>query len=332
MKKIFVTGGHYAPAKAVISRLSGWEIFYVGRKYAMEDDRAEALEYREFKHLNYLVITTGRLQRKFFVNVGQSVKSLFKIPIGFIQSFRWLLKYQPDAVLSFGGYVAVPVVFAAWLLDVPVVTHEQTKSVGLANRIIRFLGAKVLETGNPLREEILKQKPTDQNILYITGGNQGAHVLNLAVFDAIKNLNKYKILHQTGDSVFNDFDNAPKQKNYEVKKFLTGEESAGVLASAHIVISRAGANTVSEIAYLGKPAILIPIPWSSGREQEKNAKSLGEAAVIIDQKNLSGKILLEAISIIENDYEKFLSAARKNKSLVNPHAAEDIVKELKELA
>ena len=145
MKKIFITGGHFAPAKAVIDKLSGWEIFYLGRKYAMEDEKTEALEFREIKNAHYLVITTGRLQRKFFVNWSQSVKALLKIPWGFIQSFFYLLKYRPDVILSFGGYVALPVVINAWFLDIPVITHEQTKSLGLANKIIALLAKKTLD-------------------------------------------------------------------------------------------------------------------------------------------------------------------------------------------
>ena len=333
MKKIFVTGGHFAPAKAVIDKLSGWEIFYLGRKYAMEDEKSLALEFLELRNLSnlrYLSVLTGRLQRKFFVNVGQSIKALLKIPWGFIQSFYYLLRYRPDVVLSFGGYVALPVVINAWFLDIPVITHEQTKSLGLANKIIALFAKKTLKFPI-LRDEILKAKIQNKNLIYITGGNQGSHVINLAIQEIFNKLvKKHQVIHQTGDSSFNDFEKAPKIKNYEVKKFLTGEESAKALAEARIIISRGGANTVAEIAFLGKPAIFIPIPWASGNEQEENIRPLVNLgmAEVIPQDQLSGKTLLKAIEKIEKNYDQYFTNAQKAKSLIDPFAAEKIVAEI----
>lgn len=310
IKKIFITGGHYTPAKAVIDKLEGWKIFYVGRKYAMEDSNVLALEYQELQHLNYLCITTGRLQRKFFVNVWQSIRSLLKIPVGFLQSFWWLLRYQPNVILSFGGYVALPIVINAWILDIPVLTHEQTKTIGLANRIIRLFGAKVLDVGVPLRQEILNAKVSKTNTIFVTGGNQGSKIIFDNVKKIIPKLSKYKV-------ILND-------------KPFRAKEMADNLSEAGIIISRAGANTVSEIAYLGKPAILIPIPWSSGGEQEKNAQELEKLgmAEIINQDNLSEKTLLEAIEKIDKNYDKYWQNAKKGKTLVDPHAADKIVEEI----
>lgn len=334
MKRIFITGGHFAPAKAVISKLSGWEIFYVGRKYAMEGDKAEALEYKEITGVNYLVITTGRLQRKFFINVGQSIRAILKTPIGFLQSFWWILRYQPDIILSFGGYVALPVVITAWILDVPIITHEQTQTMGLANRIIALFARKVLK-GSILRKEILDAKIMDTNMIFITGGNQGSHVINLAVQEIIKDLTKeFKVIHQMGNSSFNDFEKADKINNYIPKKFLTGEEQAKTMAMAKIIISRAGANTLAEISYLGKPSILIPIPWASAAEQEKNAIVLADLkmAEMIPQEKLSGKTLLQAVEKISQNYDQYLENAKKGRTLVDPYAAEKIVNEIEKLA
>lgn len=307
VKKIFITGGHYTPARAVIDKLENWEIYYVGRKYSMEDSKALALEYQELQHLHYLCITTGRLQRKFFVNVLQSIKSLLKIPVGFVQAFLWLLFYRPNIVLSFGGYVAVPVVICAWVLDVPVLTHEQTKTVGLANRIIRLFGAKILDIGIPLRQEILRAKSQQTNTIFVTGGNQGSEIL----FDAVRKIDKkYKFL-------VND-------------KALGAKEMADNLSKAKIVISRAGANTLNELQFLGKPCILVPIPWSSGDEQQKNAQYLANLgmAEIIPQEKLSKKTLLETIEKISKNYNFYLTNAQKAKLLIDPHGAEKVVEEI----
>lgn len=299
----------------------------------MEDDKAEALEYQELSNLSnlrYLSITTGRLQRKFFVNVRQSLFALLKTPIGFIQSFWWLIRYRPDVVLSFGGYVAVPVVVNAWLLNIPIITHEQTQTMGLANRIIGLFVNKVLK-GSILRKEILEAKIEDANTIFVTGGSQGSHAINLAIEEIIGELViRFTVIHQMGDSSFRDFEAAKKIKGYFPKKFLTGEEQAKAMAGAKIIISRAGANTLAEIAYFGKPAILIPIPWASAAEQEKNARVLTDLkmAEIIDQKDLSGKTLLAAIDKISGNYSQYLENAKKGKTIVDPVAAKKIIEEI----
>lgn len=341
MKRIFITGGHFTPAKAVIDKLrqkEDWEIFYLGRRYAMEADKAPALEYQELSglsYLRYLSITTGRLQRKFFVNVGQSLKSLLKIPLGFLQAFWWLLKYRPGVVLSFGGYVAVPVAIGAWFLGIPVLTHEQTFSLGLANRIIRLFAKKVL-MGNPLREEFFQVKSRPTNLIFVTGGNQGAHAINLAVEEIVAELSKkYEIIHQTGDSSYRDFERLVKKQNqnYTVRKFLNSREMARTLARAKLVISRSGANTITELAYLGKPAILIPIPWSEGSEQEKNAQSLVDLgmAELLPQEGLCGKSLSKMVEKMTDSYDVYQAKALEAKQIVIPNAAELIVDELEKV-
>lgn len=330
LKRIFITGGHFSPAKAVISKLSGWEIYYIGRKYAMEGDKAEALEYKEITGVHYLVITTGRLQRKFFVNVGQSIRAILKTPIGFIQALWWLLRYSPKVVLSFGGYVALPVVIMAWVLDIPVITHEQTQSMGLANRIISIFSNKIL-TGSILKREVLEAKIKDTETIFITGGNQGSHIINLAVEEIIEKLSKkYVVVHQMGDSAYKDFERAKKIKNYFPAKFFTGEQQAETMAASKIIISRAGANTLAEIAYLGKPSILIPIPWASAAEQEKNARVLADLkmAEMIPQEKLTGKTLLKAVEKMAENYDMYLENAKRGKTLVDPRAADKIVEEI----
>lgn len=324
-KKIFVIGGHYTPAKAVIDLLiNKYQIFYLGRKYAMEDDPALALEYQSLnglKNLTYLVLTTGRLQRKFFVNPVQSIKAFLKIFIGFFQSLYYLLKYRPNLILSFGGYLALPVVICGWLFGIPVLTHEQTKVSGLANRIIAKFAKKVL-TGNPIRKEILDLKPVKTSGIFVTGGNQGSHVINMAAKDLFK---KYKIVLQTGDSKFNDYETLKRDGVY---KFLDAKNMAKFLNEADLVISRAGANIVTELAYLGKPAILIPIPWSSGNEQMLNANFLKNAgtAEILEQKDLTGENLLKLVDFMFANLKKY-----QHKIPVKTDAAEEIVKECEKL-
>jgi len=334
MKKIFITGGHYTPAKAVIDLLldkNEFEIFYLGRKSAMEDDKALALEFIELSSkpkITYLELTTGRLQRNFFVNFNQSVRAFLKIFTGFFQSLYYLVKYRPNLVMSFGGYLAIPVVINAWFFGIPVLTHEQTLAPGLANRLIARFSKKVL-TGNPLRREILNLKPVRQsNTIFITGGNQGAHVINVAIEEIIdKLLKKYRVIHQTGDSKFEDYE---RLKREGVFKFLDAQEMADALNAAALVISRSGANITTELAYLGKPAILIPIPWSSGGEQMANAKVLESAgtAEILEQKDLNGQNLLRLIGSMMENLKQYNANAVKARKLVELDATEKIVEEI----
>lgn len=365
-KNIFITGGHYTPAKAVIDRLlnNGWQVFYIGLKHSFEGDRGMSYEYLELQkvpRVTFLQITTGRIQRKL---TRYTIPSIFKIPIGFVLSLFWLTRYQPDVVLSFGGFVAIPVVMAAWLLDIPIVTHEQTTAFGLANRVIQLFANKVLVsfsstlpkntggkwiyTGNPIREQTFMVKPDNDlsqlkrlkdklklPVVYITGGKHGSHVINKTVGESLEVLLKSSILIvQTGDNQeFKDFgwltakisNLAPEmKKRLFIYKFISGELIGAVYNLADLVVGRAGANTVFDLAALGKPAILIPIPWSSGDEQRKNAAELANVGgvVVLSQDNI--KNLPRTITGVLAKIEVYRQRALGAKSLVNLDSAQKI--------
>lgn len=348
MKKIAITGGHLTPALAVIEKLKkegNWQIFFIGRKQTMEGDRAPSIESQIIPKLgiDFLSIKAGRIQRGFN---RYFFPALFKIPLGFCQSFCYLLKFHPDVILSFGGYLAVPVVLSGWLFGTPIITHEQSVIPGLATRFISLLAKKIavswketlrylpktktVLTGNPIREEILKiSKLKTQNLklktIYITGGNQGAHVINETVRECLPELlKKYKIIHQCGTvEYYKDYKKLKikseklktgLRKRYRLAKWFNSEEVAEILALADLVVSRAGANIISELALLGKPAILIPLPW--GGEQRNNARILADTGLgkILPQKELTARNLLQAIeSLIGNlqDYQKKGKIAKK---------------------
>src|SRR3990170_2659026 len=149
--KFVVTGGHMTPAVAVLEELFKKEretkesvrILYVGRKYAMEGDRSTpSVEYQYILRLgvSFASLVTGRVQRVF---TWYTIPSLLKIPIGFFHALFILLRFRPDAILSFGGYIAVPVVVTGWLLGIPIVTHEQTLTFGRANKVIEVFAKKI---------------------------------------------------------------------------------------------------------------------------------------------------------------------------------------------
>lgn len=329
LKKIIVTGGHLSPAIAIVDEIQKrklpWDVIFIGRTKAFEGAGVQAHERRlsDERHVRFLPLTAGRLQRAFTFH---TILSLIKIPVGFIQSFVYVSREKPDCVVSFGGYVAFPVALAAFLLGVPIVTHEQTTAPGLANRIIGrmatrvcitfpqtadlFPAKKTVLTGLPLRQELFKAQTTrayrdDQRypLLYITGGSTGAVSMNELLFPIIPDLlDRFTIIHQTGKQSHAKAEkvrmmlSGQKRDRYAIKEFIDVNELGELLRKARLVIARSGANTVTELALFQKRALLIPLPWSAKGEQLKNAQwlaTLGLVRIIDQTRAASGAVLSE---------------------------------------
>jgi len=365
MRRIVITGGHLTPALAVIDELvkrGGWEILFIGRKYAMEGDKTPSIEAGIIpkRGIWFVAINAGRVQRYF---TRYTILALLKIPLGFFQAFYHLARFKPVVILSFGGYVSVPVVLAGWLLRIPAITHEQTVVRGLATRVNTLFAKKIavswsqtlnqlpakktVLTGNPIRQEIFRVNEKlwrilkfekDLPLILVTGGNQGSHLINQEVKGALPELVKrYNIFHQCGHiAIFGDYEQllevrkklSPILKGrYHFKKYVAGEEWSTLLRKADLVISRAGANITTELAALGKPAVLIPLPWLYQDEQTKNAQMLVEVgmAEILPQKELSAKTLSRSIDKMIANLDKYKKNAAKAKKLVKLDAAKRIV-------
>ena len=346
--KILITGAHFTPAVATIEELkkiTDVDIVYVGRKKTLEGDETSSVESKVLPQLGvkFIPITTGRLQRLLTI---YTLFSLLKIPIGFIQALIIILSERPDVILSFGGYVAIPIVIIGWLFSIPIIIHEQTLISGLANKISFLFADKIalsfkqdkyfkkstVLTGNPIRRQILEGVNLahpggvlDPPVLLIMGGNQGSHVMNIAVEGILdKLINIAFVYHITGDSKFHDFERLEKRQSnhYLVKKWV-GKEWGEILSKADLVISRAGINTLTELAYLGKPALVIPIPYLYSDEQNKNARffeSLG-LVQILPQSKLSGNTLLKNIRAMLSNLNYLKDKAKKSKEVVIPDAA-----------
>lgn len=347
--KILVTGAHFTPAVAVLEEIKKYpnvQVVYVGRKTTLEGDRTASVESQIFPSLGvkFIPIVTGRLQRAFTI---YTIPSLLKIPIGFLQALLIILSEKPDVILSFGGYVAVPLVITGWLLSVPVIVHEQTLVSGLANKISSWFAEKialsfpdttgeekVILTGNPIRQ-IIKNTQTKKSrglpVILITGGNQGSHAINLAVEESLGQLIKItSVVHVTGDNKYKDFERLKSRQtnNYQVKKWID-KEWGEVLSKADLVISRAGINTLSELAYLEKPALVVPIPYLYGDEQNKNAKFFAKLglAKILPQSQLSGDNLLKNITSMLKDLPNLKEKAKDAKKVIIPDAAKRLALE-----
>lgn len=345
MKKIVITGGHFTPGLAVLDSLreQDWEVHWIGEQKALEGEEPRTLEYQILPQLDvpFWSLTSVKFNRKFPFS---TLLNFWRFPLAFLQSLRLLSKIRPNVVLSFGSYVSVPVCLAAYLIGIPVVVHEQTAASGLANRLVSriarkiavsfpsssidFPVAKTVLTGNPVRTSIhkvvklrLKKRVGRPPVLYITGGSRGSQIINRAVGEILSQLLKIvRIYHQTGTL---DLLKMQKIKNrihpslaekYEVSAHYTPGEVEEIYRKADLVVSRAGANTVSELAAVALPAILIPIPWVEQDEQNRNAKILANegAAVILPQDQLNGRLLLSTIK----DMLRRLRAFRQNALLV----------------
>lgn len=359
--KIVITGGHFSPAYSVIRKVKNTdEILVIGRKYAFEGDKNETLEYKLCKKENipFISINAGRLQRNFSKH---TLPSFLRLPKGIYDAIKILKKENPDVILTFGGYVGLTVSLAAKTLNIPVILHEQTQKSGLSARLISkfasvicisfetsksyFKDKNVVFTGNPIREEIYKfpdmKINTKRPIVYITGGSTGSHALNQAVFEIIDELlDEYFVVHQTGNSqVFRDYEklkskkeslNVDKKEKYLLKEFFEPEEVGYLLHKSDLVVSRAGANIVSELMVIGVVSLLIPLPHGQQNEQLENAimfKNTG-LGLYLEQKNLTPERLLSLISDMIRNKQNYLKNKDIASNLIKKDAAEKIIEQV----
>lgn len=331
-KKLFIIGGHLSPALAVADelreRFSDWELVFIGRTYAFETDTEVSHEYTAVtgRNIRFLSLTTGRLQRTLSI---MTLVSLIKIPVGFIQAFIFCIKEKPDLIVSFGGYLALPVVWSGFVLGIPSITHEQTMRPGLTNRLISlfvqkicvtfaqtakyFPNAKTVVTGLPIRSRLWFVKTSTYSeseykkypLLYITGGTTGAVSLNNILFPIIPELTKqYIVIHQTGRQSLETARKIQRtlprfhKRRYIVESYIPEADVAWLLKHAALVINRSGANTIVEIATFGATSLSIPLPWAAGKEQLANAQWLAKegAAVVLDQTRIAPYDVLRAIA------------------------------------
>ncbi len=358
--KIVITGGHFSPAYSLIQELKKeHDILVIGRRYAFEGDMNETYEYRVCKKFNipFEVINAGRLQRKF---TRHTIPAAARFPQGVGRALQILRREKPSVVVTFGGYVGLPVAIAARILSIPVVLHEQTLHAGLSAKLISqfasviltsfpsskdlFKGKNVVLTGNPIRPELLnlgKKLKHAKPLIYITGGSTGSHAINSAVSQVVPNLlPEFIIFHQTGDShEFGDYDKIKKiqselpsdlRNSYFVEKFFPPNEVATLIASASFVISRSGINTVTELIALKTPAILIPLPHGQQNEQLQNARffeNLGLGHVLL-QEDITPHLLLATIHAMIKEKSEFEKKFQEAQVYIHHDAVKKIAQEV----
>ncbi len=357
--KVVLAGGHLTPALAVLEALpKDTSVVYVGRKYALEGDKALSLEYQTISALAipFVGLRAARLQRKL---TRHTLASLLRFPAGLYRAVLILRNENPDVVVSFGGYIGFTLSLAAYLCRLPFVIHEQTMDAGLANKITgkfadaiciswnssrRYFPAKKTRlTGNPLRKSFFQDvsgvSPDKSDpFIYVTGGSLGSHAINVLVEKSLSTLlGKFRVIHQTGDArQFGDFDRLKKARDdlpkqlagrYTLVRFVLPHEVGPYMAQASLVISRSGINTVTELLYLGKPCLLIPLPHGQRGEQRRNASFVKEIGIgeVLEQEFLTEERFSEQVICMMENLDDFLDHSAQAHKQIPVKAAEQIV-------
>ena len=352
------TGGHLYPgiavARELLTRSPGAQVSFAGTAKGIES----RVVPREGFGLD--LIRSGGLKGKSIVD---RARGAVLVPFGLADAWRVVSRRQPDLVIGVGGYSSGPVVLVAALRGIPTMLLEQNAVPGLTNRLLArvvraaavtfestqtFFGSKAFVSGNPVRPEFLEpaesgrqrgEGGTDATVtrVLVFGGSQGAHAINVAMVEAAAELaavgSHLRLTHQTGERDVEMVRAAYRQAGLsaDVEPFLY--DMGRRLKQADVVVCRAGATTLAEIAAVGKAAILIPLPTATDDHQRKNAEAMAAAgaASVLLQPGMTGAALAQRIVALATDpagRERMAAAARR---LARPDAARVIVDRALEL-
>ncbi|WP_413100971.1 UDP-N-acetylglucosamine--N-acetylmuramyl-(pentapeptide) pyrophosphoryl-undecaprenol N-acetylglucosamine transferase [Streptomyces sp. Inha503] len=363
------TGGHTYPAltavRALQARLAAegraLDVLWIGTPDGLEARVAPA------EGIAFKTVATGKIRRSanpLKMISPANVKDMARVPLGVAQARKIVSNFRPDVVLATGGYVAVPAGLAARMCKRPLVLHEQTVRLGLANRKLAGSAARIavssestlpllpeavrpaaVVTGNPIRPEVLTGHADkavaalglvgfDRGLptLYVTGGAQGAQQINSVIRDALPwLLERANVVHQCGPANVEALHaSASALPPYLAGRYyltgFVGPELPDVLALADVVVSRSGAGTLAELTALGKPAVFVPLASSAGNEQAHNAQHLEDAGAAVA---LTGEItaarLQEALGPLLTDPARRVGMAEAARAHGRPDAADRLV-------
>jgi UDP-N-acetylglucosamine--N-acetylmuramyl-(pentapeptide) pyrophosphoryl-undecaprenol N-acetylglucosamine transferase len=363
------TGGHTYPALTAIRTLQGRLAAEGGTLDVLWIGTADGLEARvaPAEGIAFTTVATGKIRRSsnpLKMVSPANMRDMARVPLGVAQARKIVADFRPDVVLATGGYVAVPAGLAARMCRRPLVLHEQTVRLGLANRRLASSATRIavssesslallpdavrslgIVTGNPIRPEVLsghadkaietlELRGFDRRLptVYVTGGAQGSQQINDTVRESLPWLLSHaNVIHQCGPA------NAEALRQtaallppgpagrYYLSGFV-GPELPDVLALADVVISRSGAGTLAELTALGKPAVFIPLASSAGNEQAHNARHLENAgAAVALIGEVTGASLRDAVSPLLTDPARRSAMAEQSRAHGRPDAADRLV-------
>ncbi|WP_338704344.1 UDP-N-acetylglucosamine--N-acetylmuramyl-(pentapeptide) pyrophosphoryl-undecaprenol N-acetylglucosamine transferase (plasmid) [Streptomyces sp. Q6] len=364
------TGGHTYPALTAVRTLQarltavggGLDVLWVGKADSLEERVAAG------EGIAFASVAVGKIRRsKNPIKMASpaNVADMSRVPLGVMQARKAINNFRPDVVLATGGYVAVPVGIAATrLCRVPLVVHEQTVRLGLANKTLAGAASgiavssesslsllpegvrdRAVVTGNPVRPEVLSGQPDkavqalglggfDRRLptVYVTGGAQGSLQINTLVRDLLPwLLERANVIHQCGPDHVDELRRsaaalAPQLAARHHLTAYVGPELPDVLALADVVISRSGAGTIAELTALGKASVLVPLATSAGNEQAHNAEHLEKVGAALA---LTGEVtaerLREAVAPLLADPGRRTQMAAQARTQGRPDAAERLV-------
>lgn len=341
------TGGHIYPAIAIarewMARDPARKVVFVGTRYGLEKE----IVPREGFPLEFVEVRG--LKGKSFL---ETVRNLFRIPMAFPRAWSLISRHDPDALLGVGGYASGPVLLVGALRRRPTIVQEQNAYPGITNRILakvvtrlavafpralEIFGREGTVTGNPVRTEFFEQArtidPGDvRPTLLVFGGSQGSHILNESMIGALPSLaslsGKVSIVHQTGKA-----DHERVSRAYEESAFPASgvtpyiDDMAARMVSADLVLCRAGAITISELAAVGRASILVPFAHASDNHQEFNARQVESAggAVVITEAELSSERLAATIQELIGDPRRLKLMGESSRKLATENSASAIV-------
>jgi UDP-N-acetylglucosamine--N-acetylmuramyl-(pentapeptide) pyrophosphoryl-undecaprenol N-acetylglucosamine transferase len=340
--KILITGGHLTPALSFIDFVkanhSADKLVFVGREFSQDATGQKAVERYEVekRKVAFIAFDAVRLGGGFFRHfLFHSQRFITSLK----QAKKILRREKPQVVLSFGGYVAVPLALMAKQLKISVITHEQTLISGFANKLIglmankiavtfpdsvpRLFANKTVTTGNPLRAGVFEvrhprpiwlAKTHKLPIIIIMGGNQGSQTLNALIEQALPELvTRFVVVHQCGqptkqqntrEILERSRQRLPLelQRNYYIQEWIDDSDLFWLYRHAFCAVSRSGANATQELAAAGLPSILVPLPTARHNEQRQNALWSARAggSVVIEQPSLNVQTLLMALEKLQS--------------------------------
>lgn len=361
------TGGHIYPLIAIAEELNriADEEKIIGLKLYYAADALTDRELFEQQFIKFIPVTAGKMRVYFSL---RNIWDMVKMGFGTLRAIFTIFTLYPDVVISKGGYVSFPVLFAARLLRIPVIIHESDTVPGRVNiwsgkfakkvalsfpeAASYFDQKKVAVTGQPVRKSIVQaaKEGADQFFeldpsiptIGIFAGSQGAKVINEAILQILPELiKKYQVIHQTGDKNFEDvksdvgviLGDDVRRTRYKPFPFLNDVQTKMFGGAVDIVVGRSG-SSLFEIAAWGKPSILIPYALAHGDHQRKNAYHYARtgACVVIEESNLTPSVLMNEIDTIVGNKERYDAMAHHAKAFYTPDAAREIAIEAMKIA
>lgn len=337
------TGGHIYPALSIIDKIKkedkSAQILYIGTTYRMEKDIVPN------HNIDYVGIKVQGLNRK---NIFANIVVLYYFILAIFKSKKIIKKFNPDIVIGVGGYVTAPVVYAAHKLGIKTLIHEQNSEFGMTNKfLLKYVDAvaisfpkmeedleKIKYTGNPVGDSSLSIKfnkkelglTENKKFVLIVMGSLGSDVTSNKMLEILPKFNKkdYEIVYITGKDYYDKFKDLKLNNNVHIVPYI--EDMRKTFNKVDVLVSRAGAATMSEITAYNVPTILIPSPFVTHNHQYKNAKAIVDknAALLLEEKDLSAEALIDKIEYLLNNKDKTKEIKENLEKMYVPNSADKI--------